>query len=304
MKDNLVIYVGNVCNNDCRMCSVESMANDPVDYKELLKKIRTRKSEFKSISFTGGEPTEHPQILKLIQKSKELGYKEIGLSSNGRNFASQKFTEKVIDSGLNTINISIHGVAEVHDKIVGHKGAYKEIISGIENILSNPKFNNNKISIDSVLLKQNEESLPRLWKTLLSMKINSLSIADFILEESVDVDFSKFALPYTDKKGFIYKNLKLLRKFSFVTYANFVRCSLPPKLPDGSGYISYYKKENDWTIDGLQGSSVKNFHKKLPVCKKCTHQNKCYGFKKKYLDKYGEKDALKMLGMDNFLKKA
>jgi MoaA/NifB/PqqE/SkfB family radical SAM enzyme len=111
------IFIGKQCNNDCIMCSVEKFGGYNVSYNDIYKKIKENREHKNSISFTGGETTEHFDIIKIIKTAKQFGYNDISVDTNGRNFSDKNFLEKMIEAGLDGVFAAIHGPKEIHNKI-------------------------------------------------------------------------------------------------------------------------------------------------------------------------------------------
>jgi MoaA/NifB/PqqE/SkfB family radical SAM enzyme len=72
------------------------------------------------VVFTGGEPTVHPNLLECIEYAKAVGYQEIQIQSNGRNFSDIVYLQKLINAGVTEFSPSIHGFhSKTHDALVG-----------------------------------------------------------------------------------------------------------------------------------------------------------------------------------------
>src|SRR5213596_2314523 len=72
------------CNLSCGYCSEYDKISDPIPVEVLEQRLRKLKSlgTF-GISLTGGEPTLHPDLPRLIRKCRELGFFRTGMISNG-----------------------------------------------------------------------------------------------------------------------------------------------------------------------------------------------------------------------------
>ena len=55
-----------------------------------------------TVLFTGGEPTLVKDLIDLL-KIKNLGYKKIGIQSNGIKLVNMEYTKTLVDSGLNSL---------------------------------------------------------------------------------------------------------------------------------------------------------------------------------------------------------
>ncbi|MFW6025210.1 MAG: radical SAM protein [Candidatus Woesearchaeota archaeon] len=294
----VILYIGQICNNDCIMCSVHGNNEHKTDYSILKNKLIRRREETDCLSFTGGEPTEHPDIIKLFKEANRLNYKNIIISTNGRNFADKKFADKLANLGLKHANIAIHGPKEIHNEIIQKKG-YEEALQGLKNLLNNGV----KIRLDSVLLKRNIDHLKKIWEDVYGLGVREIGVIDLI-PEGGHVDFSELMVSYTEKKDFFYKHLSYLRKIKMFYTVNFTRCILPVQLPNNFLNTTTYQKENDWTFDGLNNKGRSALKKKINICKKCPYKKNCFGFRKDNLKEFGEKNIKKMLKSDDFIRKS
>ena len=87
-----------------------------------------------NIRFSGGEPTLHPNIVEVIQYSKDKQIQRIAISTNGSQ--SLDLYKKLIESGVNDFSISLDACcAEDGDKMSGSiKGSWDIVIKNIEEI--------------------------------------------------------------------------------------------------------------------------------------------------------------------------
>lgn len=303
-----IIFLGNMCNNDCVMCSVKKYSGLDfiADKKEIFEQLHKDSNQLKVLEFTGGEPTEHPGIIDFFQKGRSEGYKVIRMSTNGRNFSDEEFTEKLVNLGLKSVDVALHGIERDHDEIVQKKGAFRESMEGIKNL---QKYGV-KIAVASVLIRQNIENLTELCEELQKMKIEAYSLLELVPQgRSSGSDFERFAIPYTEKKKFLYDNMKLFSNFDQFYLLNFTRCVLPVRLPEKWFHIGGYEKKfigytsNDDSLiynEGAETSSLDPEDKiKNSFCPNCSLRNKCSGFSKFGLDLFGEEDVEEMMKTDN-----
>lgn len=133
------------CNNRCKFCfwgvgeirkPTTELTTDQV--KTLIKKIWFQ-AKAPSLHLTGGEPTLRKDLADIITYARNIGFRVIILT-NGRLLKHSNFARKLVDSGLNGAQISLEASnANLHDKIVGVKGAFEDTVQGIQNMLSLPE---------------------------------------------------------------------------------------------------------------------------------------------------------------------
>lgn len=98
------------CNLACAYCTEFDKTSEPVPFAVLEAQLRKLKNlgTF-GISLTGGEPTLHPDLPRLIRKCRELRFFRTGMITNGF-FLKQDLIEELNDAGLQEMQISIDGV--------------------------------------------------------------------------------------------------------------------------------------------------------------------------------------------------
>src|SRR6266576_1364065 len=98
------------CNLSCGYCSEYDKSSDPVPVQDLEARLQKLKElgTF-GISLTGGEPTLHPELPRLIRTCRQLGFFRTGMISNGF-FLRPDLIEALNQAGLQELQISIDGV--------------------------------------------------------------------------------------------------------------------------------------------------------------------------------------------------
>ena len=149
------------CNNDCPHCYNAR----PRDYAEIstsqwLQIIdRLWEIGIPHIVFTGGEPTLRSDLPELIAHA-ELKGQITGLNTNARRLGDTEFLMKLVDAGLDHVQITVesHDPA-IHDSMVHARRAWKQTIAGLQNTLDTPLY----VMTNTTMLKQNS---PYLEQTL------------------------------------------------------------------------------------------------------------------------------------------
>lgn len=114
-----ILFTGG-CNFRCSFCHNASLAlngNYPnISEEELFDFLKKRKGILDGVVITGGEPLIHNDIMELLEKIKELGYK-IKLDTNGTN---PKLLEEIVSSNLvDYVAMDIKNSPEQYGKTVG-----------------------------------------------------------------------------------------------------------------------------------------------------------------------------------------
>jgi MoaA/NifB/PqqE/SkfB family radical SAM enzyme len=98
------------CNLACGYCFEYDESSAPVPTEVLEQRLEKLKSlgTF-GVSLTGGEPTMHPELPRLVRKCRTLGFLRTGMISNGF-FLRPDVIRELNEAGLQELQISIDGV--------------------------------------------------------------------------------------------------------------------------------------------------------------------------------------------------
>ncbi len=137
-----VMWLGQTCNQRCYFCyfahRIADRAHPEHEFMSIDKAKRICKTlrDFygnTSIDIQGGEPTIYKDILELVAYCRDIGLYPT-LITNGLALARPGVIETYRDAGLRDFLVSLHGIGEIHDEVVGVKGAYAKIVAAIENM--------------------------------------------------------------------------------------------------------------------------------------------------------------------------
>jgi sulfatase maturation enzyme AslB (radical SAM superfamily) len=151
------------CNNACAFCAQKGLEGAGVSaFEEQLEALRARADE---VTFTGGEPTLVPDLPTIIATARGLGFRAIGLQTNGRRLKDGPFLRDLVEAGLTDVHLSIHGSEPaVHDYHTGTPGSFAEVVAALKELRSNSV----STVVTTVLTRSNYRvlgGLPRLLKS-------------------------------------------------------------------------------------------------------------------------------------------
>ncbi len=132
LPTDAIIAVTYKCNSKCVMCDIwkkpfcEEM--EPLSYAGLP-------SSLKYINVSGGEPFLRKNLPEVITVLSEIcNEPRIGISTNGL-FTDRikKNMETILSNGIKnvSVNVSIHGIGEFHDRVEGIKNAFDKAINTV-----------------------------------------------------------------------------------------------------------------------------------------------------------------------------
>jgi len=268
------VYAGYNCNNRCIFCFEADREFPYKTTNQLKKEIEVIKKKFDFINFMGQEPTLRKDIIELVGYTRNLNFKEVGITTNGRMFAYPDFTKDIFKSGLTQVVLTVAGsTPQMHDWHTLVKGSFDHALSGIKNILS-LKIPGLSFIINIMVTQRNFKKLSEIVDFYANLGIREMNIGHvmplnkrIIHSKEIVAQMSQvvpFLIKCQDKYG-------QQIKFLFVEYP---ACVFP-------------KKYRDLAFPCLEENPQK---RRIKLCQKCQYKNSCMGISGAYLNLYGDKE--------------
>jgi len=118
------VEAANICQMNCPMCyTVSDQFKKNIERKvmdwDLFVKIINQCAEANVFSIRlswRGEPLMHPRILDMLKYAKDKGIRNVSFITNGL-LLDGDIAEKLIDYGLDYLNVSMDGVEEIYNEV-------------------------------------------------------------------------------------------------------------------------------------------------------------------------------------------
>ena len=162
------------CNNACAHCYNARARNYPELSTQQWLKILDKLWDvgIPHIVFTGGEPTLRSDLPELIAHAEKNG-QITGINTNGRRLKDQVFLDKLVQSGLDHIQITLEShLAAIHDEMVMHPGAWEETTAGLKNALKTHLY----VMTNTTLLQNNSPYLAGTLQYLADLRVPTLGL--------------------------------------------------------------------------------------------------------------------------------
>jgi sulfatase maturation enzyme AslB (radical SAM superfamily) len=159
------VNLGGSCNSRCVFCYTEWTKSVPDLKIEQIKEAIKNIAELgvSAIVFSGGEVTIRRDLTSILEYAKQMGFTEIEIQTNGRTLKNPKLMQQLVDAGLSSILLSLHGSNEnVNDIITRSQGSFLETITGMQNI----KYHNLGLTLNIVMCEQNYIHLAEIVKII------------------------------------------------------------------------------------------------------------------------------------------
>ena len=130
---NVSFEITNRCNLECKHCFNKSKEDSTEELSkfEILKLIdELANAKIKNVYMTGGEPTQYPYFLEVINAFYDKGI-EVILATNGYNISYYYDTIERKISKKSGVYISIDGLENDHNELRGRPDAFQNAISTI-----------------------------------------------------------------------------------------------------------------------------------------------------------------------------
>ena len=158
------------CQMQCVTCSKwKTVASDVMDkelttedWKKVLDDLKNWLGEGFWFCFSGGEPFLRQDIFELAEYAHSLGIKVASMTNS---FSIQNIYEKIIDSPIESLNLSLNAINNpiIHDDSRGRQGSYEKTLDAIMTLkkLRDEKKTSLGINIATILFPENiEEAIP------------------------------------------------------------------------------------------------------------------------------------------------
>lgn len=218
------------CNLSCPYCYIGKERKKNELTTEEWFNVINQIPFYSFVTLVGGEPLLRKDFIQILEKAAQITFSKLNVITNGI-----LIDEEIIDAFLKTkltlLSVSLDGIGATHDKNRGKEGTFDTVISNLEQLNAKKGEKNRPlIDIKTIVLDNNLDDLPKLYKLCNDMKFDFLSIAflrnnnlrqNSSLKETFSEEFysQKYPItPYFDIKHFkeVYREIELMSKNSNV----------------------------------------------------------------------------------------
>ena len=273
------------CNNNCVFCCnrfPEIRCRDDggdIKIKDMFVECK-KKRQIDGIVFTGGEPTLHPEIVRIINTSKGLGYKNIGLQTNGRLLSYKNLCREMLDAGLNEVNISLHSSNEkMHDALTRTKNAFKETVCGLKNMLKLKQEYQIKINVNFTVTSINYKNIPEYLKFIIAFKkIDSIVLNTMMCWGNAQIFFNRLFVTYSKTAEEVKKGLDFIGAKKRILKTSINVSPMPVCLMPGyEEFVGLQENPKKIECNELKILNRGASFIKAEQCKKCIYKKECDG---------------------------
>ncbi|MGH8553307.1 MAG: radical SAM protein, partial [Methylococcales bacterium] len=138
-----VLWLGQTCNLRCHFCYFLDRIENKAHPEHAFMSIEKSKQicsmlvdyyENNAIDIQGGEPTLYKHIYELVRHCREISLLPT-LITNAVPLFKRENVRKLKEAGIRDLLVSIQGICETYDRIVGMPGAFAKQMQGLDNII-------------------------------------------------------------------------------------------------------------------------------------------------------------------------
>lgn len=214
------------CNLRCPYCYVgEHSSSYEMSTQEIIDIIK-QIPPFGFITLVGGEPLIRQDFLEIFEHASKQTLGKTNLITNG-SLLTEEISESLIKNKLLLLSVSLDGYGKNHDINRQKEGLFEKVTGNLE-VFNSKRGKNPLVDIKTVILENNLDDLPLLYKYAKDMGFDFLSLAfkrnnmlkqNSCLKDTFGEEFYKEEYPiepYFDMEHFkeVYKELMSLSKNS------------------------------------------------------------------------------------------
>lgn len=327
----LHVCLGVPCNNNCLFCMEADTEREDKDLRDLSFSMlighegREREPRTKpplsrdraveqlreyagrgSVVFTGGEPTLHPDLVFLVAEARRLGYRQIGLVTNGRRLAYEAYAASLAQAGLNQLLVSVHGHTPLlHDGLTRTPGSFSHSIRGLENMRRlRARGGSLHLGITSVLNKRNGPHVAEMVKFFSGFGPDEL-VFNFVQPLGRGTQFFDRLVPRMSQAvQWFLEAVPVLERMAFpVKLLDVPLCVTQPLPPRFVGFVEAHEhEEGELRLMGSMKAELETGEERTlvtrdrtdemlkwhgPICRTCAVVSQCPGLWGAYAARYG-----------------
>lgn len=215
-----------LCNLNCSYCYVDEERNkDELTTQEWFN-IIDQIPFYSFVTLVGGEPLLRKDFIPILERTAQKTFGKLNVVTNGI-LINNEIIDAFIKTKMMLLSVSLDGYGETHDKNRGKAGIFDRIIANLDNL--NKKKNRPMVDIKTIVLENNLDDLPKLYRLCNEMGFDFFSISflrnnnlkqNSVLHETSTEEINEFYIkkypikPYFDMEHFkeVWREIDQLSK--------------------------------------------------------------------------------------------
>ncbi len=286
------------CNQRCPFCFVP-LTGRGADFGDIEKKLDAlvRDGDFRGeLTISGGEPTLDRRLPSILEAARLRGGKRFILQTNGVYLSRPGLLEKLVGLGVVSFLVSFHAhEPALYDRITGSRGQYPLAVEGLSLLLKRcSKGSDVNATVNVVVNSANYRRLPELVEFLGRLKAlcggRGPELYFSMLNEAGHQDAPSWAVDLRSAAPFLRRAVRLCRKLGMSVTPFGGESGFPPCILDDPGRHTTERAlpmERVRYADDFRGESGSFGRAKLPACRRCSFDARCFGVPATYARDFG-----------------
>ena len=300
--NELLIRLLEPCQARCSFCICRSAQPDLISSAEDIEErmLEGIQKGYRSIVFTGGEPTLVKDLPNVIRRAKELGYRKRGLQSNGIKLADMTYTKNLVDAGLNYVLQSFHShEAKIHEGIFQLSGCFPKCVQSVKNLMAL----HINVTLNYVTTQKNVCG----HQDFVEFVYQNFRVPRGFLS-SLRRQFPAITFSSMSPQGWGERNTEDLPRLSAVAQSVqgalrlAQRYHITVRIPGLCGFPACFLPQFAHVFDELTENEVVDIDERqyFEQCHECVFRHKCSGYWKGYVQKYGTSEFIPAKASDGY----
>lgn len=278
-----LLRINGHCNMGCSFCFVDLSHPDVPEERLLAEVDRLAHSGVTHLVLSGGEPSLHPGLARLIARAREHGITDVEVQTNGVKFSRREYTERITAAGLTTACVSLHSSdAAESDAITKQPRAFAKTVQAMHTFRELGVWTR----VSHVINKLNYEDVPRFVRWLRAEFPEGMLDICFARAQEISSQSSPWILPSFEE---IKPHVKDALDFCLdndITFSGLIgQGGYPPCMLDGD--LRYYENAMDQIHRDAGGA--RDFVK-ADRCSQCSFDQHCVGVRRAYVRRHGDEE--------------
>lgn len=283
------------CNNDCVSCFIPRRVRQEgaaFSRRQLLNHLgQIALPPGGSVVLTGGEPTTHAELPRIVRDLKRALHLRVTVVSNAERAAEMSYA-KSLKGNVDEIVTNVYDTRSyVHDQITNRPESLQRKLRGLDN-LSTVGI---PLSLKVLPLASTYRHLPSTLESLLERGVTPrrIIIKTLDLKGSAASNFRYVGVMLSAVSPFLDRLIEVAGKASVATEINFPLCLLSDSAR-AAAEIRPRQRKRTVLLSPNHGTSVhwdRGTHRSSH-CQECSHRDRCTWFSESYIDHFGDSELV------------
>jgi MoaA/NifB/PqqE/SkfB family radical SAM enzyme len=302
MPRTAILYVTERCNQACVFCLEEdglALRPDlpPAQVTADLASLRARGAEH--LTFMGGETFLRKDLPELLTEARRVGFTRVGVTTNGTALAHPGFVVRMVEAGLEFVEISVHADEAALAEAISGKAFTWERQQRALTELEEVRDRLLVVIVNVVICRENHDRLVPIVRELLERHPRLRPLVKLKFVSVIGAEDRRDAVPLRYDEVDLAPVIALLRERGVAYWLyNFPLC----RAPGGAEVVARCHESEafvlDWTYhdydhrrrDGYydSGHQLEGNVWPAPPCDGCSMAPLCPGIEETYRRRHGE----------------